>query len=134
MEYKYTLLISQYYHSRYSFIIEFPENFFDIMKKFIEEIEDYKRDNKGRPYAYGDIGYLKSQNHIGYRYNINDEGDIYIINSNSINDLKDITNEYFLKSYRESKQYIKKQIINDINNHHDYETIENIVKKYFILL
>lgn len=134
MEYKYTLIISQYYHSRHSFIIEFPKDFFNIINKFIEEIEDYKRDNKKKPYDYGDIEYLKNKDYIRYRYNINDDGDIYIINSDSINDLKDTANKYFLQSYRESRQYIKRQIIRDVDKHHDYETIENIIKKYFILL
>lgn len=129
---KYTLIISQYYHSRHNFIIKFPEeNFYEIMKKFIEELEDYKRGYKDK-YEYGDIGYLEGKE-IRYRYNVNDAGDIYIINSDYINNLLGVAEEYRLKTYRETRQYIKKNILKEVSEFHDYDKIRKIVEKYFEL-
>lgn len=131
---KYTLIVSQYYHSRYSFIVKFPENFYETMKKFIEELEDYKRSEtrKKLKYNYGDIGYREGEEKIFCRYNVNDSGDIYIINSDYANYLMGIASEYKLDSYRESHRgYIRKEIYNNISEHHNYDKIIEIVEKYF---
>lgn len=132
-DYKYSLVISQYYHSRHSFIVEYPNNFINTCEKFLEDIEDYKRGNRKQPYQYGDFGY-RTTDKVFQRYNVNDEGDIYVINSCSINYLKDIAEKYAIDSYRESRQYIKKSVIEEISKHHDYFKISTIVDKHFNVL
>lgn len=132
-QYKYSLIISQYYHSRYSFIVEFPNNFIGTCEKFLEDIQDYKRGNRKQPYQYGDFGY-RNTDKIFLRYNVNDEGDVYVINACSINDLKDMAEKYAIDSYRESRQYIKKNVLEEINKHHDYFKISTIVDKHFNVL
>ena len=133
IEYKYCLIISQYYHSRHSFIVEYPNNYINTCEKFLEDIEDYKRGNKKQPYQYGDFGYRNTEK-IFPRYNVNDEGDIYVINSRSIAYLVDFAKKYFLDSYKESRRYIKKNILNEISQHHDFDKIATIVDKHFNIL
>lgn len=132
-KYNYCLIISQYYYSRHSFIVAFPDNFIEVCKKFIQEIEDYKRDCKGRQYSFGDIGYIKSESYSS-RYNVNDDGDIYFINSNNLNYLKAVAEQYCLTSYKESRPYQPKRITKAIEEHHEYDEIYKIVSKYFKIL
>lgn len=134
MEYKYCLIISQYYHSRHSFIVKMPNDFINKAKSVIEKLENYKRENKMREYNYGDIGYHQDDDRIFGRYNVNDEGDIYFITSNSINDLLEVAENYRIESYKESRQYIKNKIKEDIHNYHNYFTIHKIIKEYFEIL
>lgn len=112
-KYNYCLIISQYYHSRHSFIVEFPEDFITKCKAFIVDLETYKRINKAVKYRFGDFGYDTGEV-INRRYNVNDAGDIYFINSNSINELMGVAEDYFLTSYKESRPYQRKEIINNI--------------------
>ena len=132
-DYKYSLVISQYYHSRHSFIVEYPNNFINTCEKFLEDIEDYKRGNRKQPYQYGDFGY-RTTDKVFQRYNVNDEGDIYVINSCSINHLVGFVKKYSLDTYKETRQYIKKNILQEINEHHDYDKIQQIVDKHFNIL
>lgn len=133
IKYKYCLIISQYYHSRHAFIVEYPNDYISTCEKFLEDIEDYKRGNRKQPYQYGDFGYRKTDE-IFPRYNVNDEGDIYIINSCSIANLMDWAKRYFLDSYKESRPYIRKNILKEIEEHHDFDKISSIVEKHFNVL
>jgi len=132
-KYNYCLIISQYYHSRHSFIVEFPENFIERCKELIMALEDYKRTNKERAYAFGDVGY-HTEEVINRRYNVNDAGDIYFINSNSINELKEVAEDYFLTSYKESRPYQRKEITHNIYQHHRFDEVQKIVEQYFNIL
>lgn len=133
--FKYTLIISQYYHSRHQFIVKFPEEDFHLKcKNFIEELEKYKRKSDyRRDINFGDIIYLNSD-HVSIRYNINDDGDIYIINSVSVANLLPIYRQYALESYKQSRKYIRNQVIEDIGEHHNYEKVFDIVDKYFEII
>lgn len=133
-KYNYCLIISQYYHSRHSFVVEFPEDFTERCKEFIMALEDYKRENKEQPYRFGDIGYHSSEDTICRRYNVNDAGDIYFINSNSINELMGVAEDYFLTSYKESRPYQRKEITHNIYQHHKFDEVQKIVEQYFNIL
>ena len=136
MEYKYTLIITQYYHSRHFFIVEYTNDFLNKYKAFCTELMEYKRSEGNERDLYcGDIDYQLENGHkeIRRRYNINDSGDIYLLNSDSANYLAGETRSYQRDSIRESKGYQKKSLLNEIGEHHDYSVISNIVKNHFEL-
>ena len=133
---RYCLIVSQYRHSYYTFIVKQAEDINNhkyALLSLVEELEKYKRDSDDtREAHFGDLEYLLDDSkEIWFRYNINDSGDIYIIHHNSINRLKDEAAEYELKGYKDSRRYISKQVIEDISHHHYYETVRKIVEKYF---
>ena len=132
MKYKYTLIVSQYYHSRHSFVVEFAgDKFMEQAKKFVTELEKYKRKpTTEREIDFGDLTY-KQIGEIWSRYNINDQGDIYIINAHSVNRCMHEANEYHEISARESRGYKRKLVTVAIEEHHDYGMVKNIVEKYF---
>lgn len=131
--YNYTLIISQYYHSKHYFIVEFPKDFKTTFKNFIRELEEYKRSSTTKDIRYGDVESI-NPDYISSRYNVNDEGDIYFINFTEINPIISIIQDYTLDSYKRSRGYIRNQIIQDINNHHSYDQVLSIVKKHFKLI
>ncbi len=133
---RYCLIVSQYRHSYYTFIVKQDENIYNhknALLCLVEELEKYKRDSDDiREIHFGDLEYLLDDSkEIWFQYNINDTGDIYIIHHNSINRLKDEATRYELKGYKDSRRYISKQAIEDISHHHYYETVRKIVEKYF---
>lgn len=136
-DWKYTLIVSQYYYSRHSFIVRFEPDFLDRAKKFVEELISYKR-NSEKDYSHsdetfgklGDLSYAKSDK-VRHRYNINDAGDIYFMNYEYANRAMCEAVEYAITSERESKGYKRKQIQDDISNHHSYRAVCEIVQKYF---
>lgn len=131
MEYKYTLIVSQYYHSRHFFIVHHTEDFLKRAKAFANELMVYKRyEGDARELYAGDIDYDKSKE-IRTRYNINDAGDIYFIQSNYSNYLASETRKYQEDSIRESRGYQTKKITNEISEHHDYGQVALIVEKHF---
>ncbi|PIE97220.1 hypothetical protein CO726_02640 [Bacillus fungorum] len=131
MSFKYTLLISQYYHSRHMFIVNHKEDFLEQAKKCTTGLIEYKRDkDNNREIDLGDLVYFKD-GVIRRRYNVNDQGDIYFIQGDSIQSLMKEISHYEEMSIKESRGYIKKAILNNIAEHHRLSEITKIVEKYF---
>lgn len=133
---RYCLIVSQYRHSYHTFFVKVPTDiatFKSCLLGVVEELEKYKRDETDtREINYGDLMYLLDDSkEIFYRYNINDSGDIYIINNAFINNLKDDASYYKLEQYKASRGYKRKDVIEDISKHHNYDKIYTIIKKYF---
>ncbi|HIE6631486.1 hypothetical protein [Bacillus luti] len=131
MDFKYTLLVSQYYHSRHMFIVEHKGDFLGQAKKCATELIEYKRENGSeREISLGDLTYFKDDT-IRSRYNINDRGDIYFIQGDSIQSLiADVLN-YHETSVNQKRGRIKKAVLNDVVEHHQLSEITKIVKKHF---
>lgn len=132
MEYKYTLIVSQFYYSRHTFIVHHTKDFIERAKSFTAELIAYKRGEEhyvDDPYL-GDLDYIKDDK-IRYRYNINDHGDIYFIQSNSVNYLKDRAVEFIKCPVREDRGYQKKAIADAISNHHNLSEVRGIVDNHF---
>ncbi len=133
---RYFLIVSQYRHTYYSFVCKVPNNIAVYKSKLlavVEELEKYKRGpDDTREIHYGDLDFLLEENkEIFYRYNINDIGDIYILNHESINRLKEEAFHYELQSYKDSRRYISEAVLTDISNHHSKEKIREIIQSNF---
>jgi len=135
-EFNYTLIISQYYHSRHSYIVKHDsDTFLDTARKFAAELMEYKRGDPQewlRPIneSLGDLIY-RPDNKIRSRYNINDSGDIYFIQSKYANYCKCIAVEYADDSRREAIGFKRKEVLNKISERHNRDTVKAIVEKYF---
>lgn len=132
LDFKYTLIISQYYHTYYSFLVKFDAaTFKEKAKDFIAELEQYKRPaGYGRDIQFGDITYRDTPE-IYSRYNVNDCGDIYFINSPYANYCMKEAARYNEESLRASRGYKRNVITEQIYEHHSYEVVKKIVEKYF---
>ena len=132
MDFKYTLIVSQYYHSRHCFIVEFnPKTFIEQAKKLTSDLQKLKRQaGSEHDIDYGDLTY-KQADEIYSRYNINDSGDIYFINSMYSSHLMGVACGYQADSIRESRGYIKAAIKERIYEHHLDYVVRKIVEKYF---
>jgi hypothetical protein len=116
------------------FIVKHDEKFLENAKEFAVELmgykrgDDYHKDNK----YLGDFDpkYCK-QDEIRSRYNINDRGDIYFIQSEYRNYCKDVANEYYETSLRESRGYQRKAVKEALSKNHDYRKVKEIVEKHF---
>jgi hypothetical protein len=131
VDFKYSLIVSQYYHSRHFFIVNLTPDFIKQAKEFSYELMKYKRneDNERELFA-GDLDYIKD-GEIRRRYNVNDSGDIYFIQSPYANYLMHEAIEFHESSLRESKGFQRKAITNSIDEHHNYKKVKEIVEKYF---
>lgn len=136
---KYILIVSQYYYSHHCFVVSGEEeNFREKALTLIEKLEDYKRDQKDRPYHYGrsrDEAYTN----ISYRWNVNDEGDIYFIPCGSLTDAMAVAEKYNtelnkLKMCKGVKAARRKEIEKKIDDHHLYSRIRDIVYSVFKVL
>ncbi len=130
------LIVSQYRHSYHTFIVKVPEDITDFKSMLLgvtAELEKYKRDKSNtKEIHYGDLEYLlDNTKEIFHSYNINDDGDIYIRIYKSIDRLKDIACYYRLEAHKYSRGYKRKEVISDINEHHNYNRIREIIEKYF---
>lgn len=135
-ENRYCLIVSQYKHSYHSFIVKVPKDiatFKSCLLGVTEGLEKYKRDETDtREIHFGDLEYLLDDNkEIFYSYNVNDTGDIYIRNHSSINRLKEDAFHYMLEGYKHSSGYKSQKVMSEINNHHNYNKIREIIEKYF---
>ena len=133
-EYKYCLIVSQYYHSYHTFIVKITDDFITKAKNLTTEILKYKGIEEIDIEKVNYLGDLdsKEQDKLARRYNINScVGDIYFINSQYANYLKDVNEEYSLREYKETKRYIRKEIIEKIEKYHNYKEVKSIVEKYF---
>lgn len=133
---RYCLIVSQYRYSYHTFIVKVPtdiETFKSCLFNLIKELENYKRNSDDtREINYGDLESLLYKNkELFNTYNINDAGDIYIRNFESINRLKDEAIYYEKKEVERDKRYKTQKEIEDTEHHHGYDTVYQIVKKYF---
>lgn len=133
MSYKYTLIISQFYHSRHMFIVQHTEDFIEKAREFAKELITYKRgDDYHIEETYiGDLDPKYVTKEIRQRYNINDRGDIYFIQSDYANYCKDIAMGYKEDSLREGKGRQPKKITDLISEHHNFQKVKELVEKYF---
>jgi hypothetical protein len=135
-DYNYTLIVSQYRWSRHQFIVKCKPDFLEKAKAFATELMACKRGIEDAPWrkpiaeSLGDLTYHKDDM-IYPRYNINDAGDIYFINSNYCNSLKNEILEYAEHSRREAQGYKPKGMAEDIQEHHNFMKVKEILEKYF---
>jgi hypothetical protein len=135
-EYNYTLIVSQYRWSRHQFIVKPKQDFLEKAKAFAIELMTYKRGEDEAPWrkpveeSLGDLTYHK-EDMIYPRYNINDAGDIYFINSKHCNSLKNEAIEYAEKSRQDAKGYKPKGMAEDIQERHNFMKVKEILEKYF---
>lgn len=131
--FKYTIIISQYYHSRHIFIVNHDADFIQKARSFAKELMLYKRDADNQRVMYlGDLDPEYSDGKsIRPRYNINDSGDIYFIQSNYVNYCKDVAIEYHDTSKREARGFQSKRVTDEIGSHHDYRRVKEIVERHF---
>lgn len=130
--FKYVLIISQYYHSRHFFIVKRPENFLEKSREFAVELMTYKRDESNTNEMYlGDLDPKYAGDGNRSRYNVNDNGDIYFLQSNYANKLMDESWSYKEDSKRESRSFQKKSVTESIDKHHSYSVVAKIVDKHF---
>jgi hypothetical protein len=131
MDFKYSLIVSQYYHSRHMFVVLVKDDFIEKAKEFAYDLMTYKRDEGcDRELFAGDLDYIKD-GEIRRRYNVNDSGDIYFIQSPYVNYCMHQAIEYHDDSIRESRGFQKKVITNAIDEHHNYQKVKEYVEKYF---
>lgn len=132
--YKYTVIISQYYHSRHIFIVQHDEKtFLDSARALTEELMDYKRDADCERDKYlGDLDPEYSEGkEIRSRYNVNDSGDIYFIQVGYANRAMHVGFEYEETSRREARGFKSKKVQDAIAEHHNYKMVQEIVEKHF---
>ncbi len=118
-------------------IVEVNEDFMTQALEFTKELVKYKRMGiewyKGKEEYVGDLGYgvVYPEADMRGRYNINDAGDIYFINSDSINNLMYDYRHYIDDSKRESRGYIKKAVTESISSNHDSKIVNELINKHF---
>jgi hypothetical protein len=130
--FKYTLIISQYYHSRHIFIVHHTPDFIERARAFAAELMAYKRDDDCQRDIYlGDLDPEYCGTNIRPRYNINDSGDIYFLQAFYANALMDESWDYKNDSRREAAGFKSKKVWEDIHRHHDAAKVYEIVKRHF---
>lgn len=130
MEYKYTLIISQCYHQHHQFIVKMTPDFLEKAREMVADIKEYKGSK------YLNLGDLGNTNKIIRRYNYNgSEGDIYIINSDSILKLLEEVKEYCGYEERGIAYFEDSvEVAEHLEKHHDFNKVKDIVGKYFEIL
>jgi hypothetical protein len=114
------------------FIVKIGEDFIEKARAFAAELMSYKRAEWcSRKLYLGDLDPEYCKQEIRARYNINDSGDIYFINSKFANYCMWTSWEYKECSRREAAGFKKKDVLRDIREHHNYDKIHGIVEKYF---
>lgn len=130
MEYKYSLIISQCYHQHHQFIVKMTPDFLEKAREMVADIKEYKGSK------YLNLGDLGNTNKIIRRYNYNgSEGDIYIINSDSILNLLEEVKEYCGYETRMIEYFEdRREIVDHLEKYHSFKEIKNIIEKYFEIL
>lgn len=139
MAYKYTLIVMQCHYEYHCYIVKFDDNLLIKAKKMIEDVKNYKKVHND---YFGDVVYLDDGViYQRYNYNSSETGDIYIINSNSINDLmhevlkcneRAISYEkIFIENYS-SKEL--SEIRSHLYDYHNFLDLQEIVGKHFELI
>ncbi|OOM17157.1 hypothetical protein CLSAB_18770 [Clostridium saccharobutylicum] len=134
-DYRYTLIISQYYHSYHYFIVEFnKDTFVKQMQELTKELNKYKSGNKEHTdIEQSDPFYNYEDNKIRYRYNVNADGDIYFLNAKYVNWLQGQIREYQNTARQMNKGYKKKSVLDAIWEHHNYDKVFKIIEKHFTI-
>lgn len=130
MEYKYSLIVSQCYHQHHQFIVKMTPNFLEKARNLVADLKKYK----GSQYHWlGDVG---NTNKLIRRYNYNgSEGDIYIINSDSILKLLEEVKEYCGYEERGIAYFEDSvEVADHLGKYHSFKEIKNIIEKYFEIL
>lgn len=135
-KYKYTLIISQYYHSYHMFIVKFDEDkYYNQMREFTKELCKYKRGNdewyKDKNLEVGDCFYYEEQEEPRFRYNVNDCGDIYFLNFRNISSALYDMKKYFEEEKKASQGYKRKVVLEEIFKYHNKDKIFEIVKSIY---
>ena len=136
MDFKYCLIVSQYYHSRHMFIVHIDKDFVETARKFTTEMAQYKRSVEDlRDIHLGDLDpkWCGDVNEIRPRYNVNDAGDIYFINTVSVNLCMHEAFKYREDSRREAAGFKRKSVLEQIDEHHRYSKVQELVEKYFVI-
>lgn len=132
MEYKYSLIVSQCYHQHHQFIVKMVPDFLERAKKMLAELKEYKG-SKNTTYL-GDLEWYKDEE-IHKRYNYNgDEGDIYIVNSKTILSLIKDFKRFNRQEVEKANFFSDREFQEHLYEKHNYEKVENIVKKYFEIM
>lgn len=130
--FKYTLIVSQYYHSRHAILVKFEEDtFLDQARKVVAELEAYKRTRRERKLNLGDLEPEYCGETFRHRYNVNDEGDIYIISEPEADELISVAAGYMLDTHVEGRKFKSQKVKDEINEHHDYDQVRKIVAAHF---
>ncbi len=136
---KYILIVSQYYYSHHCFVVSAKEeNYREKALSLIERLEDYKRDTEDkRSYHYGedrDIAYTN----IHYRWNVNDDGDIYFLPCGSMTEAlhraEEYNNEIHRAKYNREKTSVRSHIDSQVCRHHSEMTVARLVAECFKVL
>lgn len=132
-DYKYTVIISQYYHDRCYFVVEFnKETFITQMQNCTKELDMYKSNFLGSMKDIEKSDPWYSANHeIRSRYNVNSHGDIYYLNTFFVNRTQELIQKDIRDSNYGRQGFKKKQVLEDVRKNHNYSTIFEIIKKHF---
>ncbi|WP_419867405.1 hypothetical protein [Clostridium perfringens] len=135
-EYKYTLIVSQFYHSYHAFVVKFDEDkYFEQMRRLTPKLCQYKRGNdeyfSNKSLECGDPYSRKKEKEPCFRYNVNDYGDIYFLNFVSVNDALDAAKKYFDYERTASRGYKRKSIQEEISKYHNKDKILEIIESIY---
>lgn len=132
--FKYVVIISQYYHSYHHFVVKFETDFIEKARLFTEELEEYKRSEheQKRDFNYGDLDPRWARLDKP-RHNVNDAGDIYFLSKETVSGCVREVAYYNAQAAEFGKGRKKNAVLEDISKHHDYGTILKLVKLYFTL-
>ena len=140
-EVNYCLIVSQYYHTRHFFIVDIASlsesDFIASARNLVTALERYKRStdyDSHKDIDHGDLAEPFVRNTEGFvcsDINVNDAGDIYFRLRKYANRCMYEAMEYRETSIREAKGYKLKHVLSNIEEHHDYEHVKEIVERYF---
>jgi len=132
-EYKYTLIISQYWHSYHYFIVKCNEKtFVKQMQELTLELDNYKGGGiENNHISQSDPFYSCGSGEIRSRYNVNANGDIYFINSCYVNNLQGVIQRSISDTKYSRQGFKKKSVLEDISKNHNYNEIFKIIEKHF---
>lgn len=131
----YIVITSQYRWSRHSFIVKADANFYEKARRLICALESYKRQNNQAEPCYGDLDvkYFRGIEN-GFRYNVNDFGDIYFECVDTINSAIEKIKYHWDANRKDSVGYKRKLLVEDVLKHHDKDVVQSIISTYFEIL
>lgn len=135
-EYKYTLIVSQLYHSYNVFVVKFDEDkYFGQMRRLTNKLCEYKRGNnecyKEKSLECGDPFYFDKEEEPHFRYNVNDAGDIYFLNFPSVNYALSAVKKYWDDERIASRGYKSKSVLEKIAKYHNRNKILDIIESIY---
>lgn len=133
-EYKFTLIVSQYYHDYHYFIVEFDKNtFFDNMRALTIDLDRYKGGGENSRHAVteSDPFYYEKSEKIYRRYNVNGNGDIYFLNFAYVNTVQQEIQKMIRESRYARQGFKKRAVIEAIGKCHSYNDVAKIIQKHF---